>query len=83
MISKEQGDIKGVEVSDEIIYKIDIPANRYDLLCLSGLAQALLIYQRKISIPTFVSVPSKSPEQLQIIVKPNVSESEHEAGQFY
>ena len=32
---------------DEIIYKIDIPANRYDLLCLEGLSAALLTFQKK------------------------------------
>ena len=30
---------------EKTIYKIDIPANRYDLLCLEGLARALLIFQ--------------------------------------
>lgn len=27
--------------SDEVVYKIDIPANRYDMLCLEGIARAL------------------------------------------
>jgi phenylalanyl-tRNA synthetase beta chain len=27
--------------SDEAVYKIDIPANRYDMLCLEGIARAL------------------------------------------
>lgn len=26
---------------EEIIYRIDIPANRYDMLCLEGIARAL------------------------------------------
>ena len=30
---------------EKTVYKIDIPANRYDLLCLEGLARALLIFQ--------------------------------------
>jgi hypothetical protein len=30
---------------EQTVYKIDIPANRYDLLCLEGLARALLIFQ--------------------------------------
>jgi phenylalanyl-tRNA synthetase beta chain len=29
------------EDDDEILYKVDLPANRYDLLCLEGLARAL------------------------------------------
>ena len=28
MISKEQGEEKAADASDEIIYKIDVPANR-------------------------------------------------------
>lgn len=34
----------GVEVSEEIFYKIEVPANRYDLLCLEGIAQALRVF---------------------------------------
>lgn len=34
-------------VSTDIIYKIDIPANRYDLLCIEGLARALRIFLGK------------------------------------
>lgn len=48
MLTKEKGDVAAVhDASDEIIYKIDIPANRYDLLCLEGLVSALLVFQEK------------------------------------
>ena len=48
MITKEQGgDVKLDGLSEEIIYKIEVPANRYDLLCLEGLSRALLIFQNK------------------------------------
>ena len=30
--------------SEEVLYKIDIPANRYDMLCLEGIARALNIF---------------------------------------
>ena len=30
---------------EKCVYKFDIPANRYDLLCLEGLARALLIFK--------------------------------------
>lgn len=36
----------GVDIAEEIMYKIEIPANRYDLLCLEGLAQALRVFLR-------------------------------------
>lgn len=35
-------DVEGL--SEEILYKIDIPANRYDMLCLEGIARALNIF---------------------------------------
>ena len=37
---------ESVEI-DVIVYKIDIPANRYDLLCVEGLSTALLTFQRR------------------------------------
>lgn len=46
MLTKEQGAVEAAEsASEEIIYRIDIPANRYDLLCLEGLVSALLVFQ--------------------------------------
>lgn len=44
MIAKEQGSDQDIDASEEIIYKIDIPANRYDLLCLESLSIGLLIF---------------------------------------
>ncbi|CAN8071278.1 unnamed protein product [Agarophyton chilense] len=34
----------GVEVKEEVRYKIEVPANRYDLLCSEGLSQALRVF---------------------------------------
>lgn len=49
MISKEQGeDSKLMEsASEDIIYRIDIPANRYDLLCLEGVVTGILVFLGK------------------------------------
>lgn len=47
MVTKEQNQSKSEGVSDDVIYRIDIPANRYDLLCLEGLVDALLVFQKK------------------------------------
>lgn len=52
MISKEQG-IEKTDASDEVIYRIDVPANRYDLLCMEGLARGILIFQQKLLPPKF------------------------------
>uniref|UniRef100_A0A915M1Z9 Phenylalanine--tRNA ligase beta subunit n=1 Tax=Meloidogyne javanica TaxID=6303 RepID=A0A915M1Z9_MELJA len=47
----EKNETTGV---DEEIYKIEIPANRYDLLCVEGLTRALLIFQNKlIKVPSY------------------------------
>ncbi|WVF70653.1 phenylalanine-tRNA ligase, beta subunit [Kwoniella sp. CBS 6097] len=43
--------------------KIEIPANRYDLLCLEGLSRSLRIFLQKEQPPTFtLSVPEKIQE---------------------
>lgn len=47
MMKKETGAEPGKEASDEILYRIDVPANRYDLLCLEGLVRGILIFQGK------------------------------------
>nr|XP_016448063.1 PREDICTED: phenylalanine--tRNA ligase beta subunit, cytoplasmic-like isoform X3 [Nicotiana tabacum] len=44
---------EAMEDDGEIIYKIEVPANRYDLLCLEGLAQALRIFGGLDPIPTY------------------------------
>lgn len=53
MLMKEQGDQAGAGVSEEILYRIDIPANRYDLLCLEGLVNGILVFQGKKSPPEY------------------------------
>lgn len=44
--------------SDEVIYKIDLPANRYDLVSLEGLVLALRIFTGKIQPPDYHVKPS-------------------------
>lgn len=54
MMTKEQGDVASAQdASEEIIYRIDIPANRYDLLCLEGLVAGLMVFQKKQQQPKF------------------------------
>jgi phenylalanyl-tRNA synthetase beta chain len=40
--------------SEAIIYKIDMPANRYDLLCVEGLSRALKIFLGDMDAPVYV-----------------------------
>ncbi|XP_010261849.1 PREDICTED: phenylalanine--tRNA ligase beta subunit, cytoplasmic-like [Nelumbo nucifera] len=58
---------------EEVIYKIEVPANRYDLLCLEGLAQALRIFMGLDEIPKYIvsNIPSES--LLKMHVKPETS----------
>lgn len=53
MLRKEHGGQENKEASDEVLYKIDIPANRYDMLCLEGIARALNIFNRSMPVPQY------------------------------
>jgi len=55
---------------EEIVYKIEIGANRYDLLCVEGLVRALLVFQSKMAIPKYeLSKPGKLE---RLVVDPSV-----------
>jgi len=58
------------EGKEEVVYKIEIGANRYDLLCLEGLVRALLVFQGKLEVPTYQLSQSATPQQL--ILDPSV-----------
>jgi len=62
-----------VDDDDEVIYKIEVAANRYDLLCLEGLARALRVFTGTEASPVFQvsSIPRGSI--LQMHVKPETS----------
>nr|SVE87290.1 EOG090X03QT [Daphnia similis]SVE87916.1 EOG090X03QT [Daphnia similis] len=72
IILKEQGTERSVGASEEIIYKIDIPANRYDLLCLEGLVQGLQVFLGETAFPPFKLIPSQEVPQ-RLIVKSSTS----------
>lgn len=42
---------EGSEEKEVVIYKIDVPANRQDLLCLEGISRALRIFMEKEDVP--------------------------------
>ncbi|KAK8714618.1 hypothetical protein V6N13_041969 [Hibiscus sabdariffa] len=58
---------------DEIIYKIEVPANRYDLLCLEGLAQALRIFNGQEKIPRYTVAEISKESMLKMHVKKETS----------
>ncbi|XP_001844297.2 phenylalanine--tRNA ligase beta subunit [Culex quinquefasciatus] len=71
MITKEQGEVDAAkDASEDVIYRIDIPANRYDLLCLEGLVQGLQVFLGKMKFPEFKTVaPAKGDLQKLVITE--------------
>ena len=50
--------------------KIEIPANRYDMLCFEGIALNLNIFRGRMKTPNYKVVPPKDEQQYQIKVSP-------------
>ncbi|KAG6740608.1 hypothetical protein POTOM_056063 [Populus tomentosa] len=76
IIRKERHlDEEDEEVGDdeEIIYKIEVPANRYDLLCLEGIAQALRIFNEQEQTPTYTLANITQDSMLKMHVQPETS----------
>uniref|UniRef100_A0AAY5KVJ8 Phenylalanine--tRNA ligase beta subunit n=1 Tax=Esox lucius TaxID=8010 RepID=A0AAY5KVJ8_ESOLU len=68
IISREQGDTKAEGASDVILYKIDVPANRYDLLCLEGLVRGLQVFKEKMEAPRYRRVSPTSGEPQRLVI---------------
>ena len=68
MVSREQGEEKAKEASESAIYKIEVPANRYDLLCMEGLVRGLMVYLGRIEAPIYKAIKCNAPQRM--IVKP-------------
>mmetsp|Transcript_25372 Transcript_25372/g.66358 ORF Transcript_25372/g.66358 Transcript_25372/m.66358 type:complete len:602 (+) Transcript_25372:52-1857(+) len=58
---------EAADASEEVIYKIDIPANRYDLLCLEGIARALRIFLGKDPSPLYTLAEPAGGRQKLVI----------------
>ena len=67
MISKEQG-VEKADASDDVIYRIEVPANRCDLLCLEGLVRGILTFQQKADLPVY----KVEPGSVSVTVLPQV-----------
>jgi len=65
---------EGINLSSEILYKIEVAANRYDLLCLEGLALALKIFLEKQKMPDIKPMNILPEEERQLIVYDSVKE---------
>lgn len=55
-------------LSGNVIYKIDMPANRYDLLCIEGFSRAIKIFLGEVDAPTYevISVPEADMEVMNV-----------------
>ncbi|KAH7849285.1 hypothetical protein Vadar_015592 [Vaccinium darrowii] len=73
IIRKEKHLEEDTTEDEEVIYKIEVAANRYDLLCLEGLAQALRIFIGIDPIPTYTLRNIRRESMLKMHVKPETS----------
>lgn len=73
LANRTEGDVsRAAELSDAEIYKIDIPANRYDLLCIEGITRSLRIFKGLEPAPVYRLVEPAARQQMR--VKPRVAD---------
>ena len=53
--------------ASKVVYKIDIPANRYDLLCLEGIGRAMNVFFNGTAPPTYSVVPQSEPQNTMTV----------------
>ncbi|CAI5443248.1 unnamed protein product [Caenorhabditis angaria] len=68
-VEKERGTNAATNLNDQEVYKIDIPANRYDLLSVEGLSRAIRIFKQEIPAPKYTFAPIPKSGLQKIIVK--------------
>ena len=71
---KNEQQKEGENLSSEVLYKIEVAANRYDLLCLEGLALALRIFLEKQKMPEIKPLNVLPEEERQLIVYNSVND---------
>ncbi|XP_065907114.1 phenylalanine--tRNA ligase beta subunit-like [Dysidea avara] len=72
-VVSEKSDPSIEDSPEEIFYKIEVPANRYDLLCLEGLSRGLQVFLKKINAPIYKSLKPSGPLQ-RLIIKPETAQ---------
>ena len=53
-------------LSEDVLYKIEVAANRYDLLCLEGLALSLRVFLGKSAIPEYKFIPVSEVQEFHV-----------------
>jgi len=67
-MNRVDGDGNSVDLSNQYVYKIEVAANRYDLLCVEGIAKAFRVYLGLEPLPRCL-VKNSSDNLQEIIVK--------------
>ncbi|XP_062567010.1 phenylalanine--tRNA ligase beta subunit-like [Saccostrea cucullata] len=75
-VEPEEADEKEITENPEaaLEWKIEIGANRYDLLCIEGLVRGLLVFLEKISPPRYKAIPPWTGNTQKLIVLPRTAE---------
>ena len=68
-MNRVDGEGNAVDLSNEYVYKIEVAANRYDLLCVEGIASAFRVYLGLDTLPRFEVRSPPAGEMQEIIVK--------------
>ncbi|OWF46695.1 phenylalanine--tRNA ligase beta subunit-like [Mizuhopecten yessoensis] len=55
-------------------FKVDIPANRYDLLCIEGLTRALKVFLEKIKAPRYEALEPNGDQLQELTVLPSTAQ---------
>lgn len=75
MLEKEKGADKAVGASESVIFKVEVPANRYDLLCVEGLTRGLLVFQQRMKCPIYKAVePENGQTRQKLTILPRTAE---------
>lgn len=72
-VAREQGATAAKDLSEDVIYKIELPANRYDLMSMDGLARAIRCYLTGEQGDQFVNY-KLAPPTTKLVVKKTVKE---------
>lgn len=70
----DDGNPRFSEPSLPNVYRVDVPANRYDLLCTEGLGRALRIFKKIDKHPKYTVIQPPSDKITKIIVQPAVKD---------
>ena len=73
-MKKNEQNKEDINLSTEDLYKIEVAANRYDLLCLEGLALALRIFLEKQKMPDIKPINVLPENERQLIVYDSVND---------